>query len=707
MTTSPECCPVPCLRRGADRGADVLTRTEWVLADGLGGYAMGTALGTPTRRYHALLVAALSPPVNRHVMLNALADTLTADSARVSGPPRHLTTFHFGESGQAPGLPHGFTRFEKDHVCRWVFEFDDTSVTRQVERGRQCPATRVRYMLRTGSSPIRLTVRPLVSLRDAHTLLHAHDGLPPAIDSASGREVCVVRGPLRLHLAADSGHFHADPQWWYAFQYPRERERGLDCHEDLFAPGVFVLEVPARRQATLTIEALADHRPRPRRSGSSCSPEPVEASTRQEALVRGALSAVPAVLSAADAQIIAQLALAADDFIVRRVAGSGSSLRTIVAGYPWFTDWGRDAMISLPGLLLAVGRQRDAAAVLETFARHRRRGLIPNHFDDRTGQARYNAADASLWFIRAVLAYHAVCGHDSLLVDELLPACLDIVAAYTDGTDFGIGMDHADALITAGDATTQLTWMDAAVGGVPVTPRHGKAIEINALWHHALVHLAALARPHQPAQAERLGALARRVAQSLRAHFWNEARQCLYDVLVPGGDGRWMPDARIRPNQIFAVSLPPSPLHPVQQRAVLRTVQAHLHTPRGLRTLSPEDPGYQGRYEGDMARRDRAYHNGTAWPWLLGPFAEAILRVGGFSPESREAARRVLDPLIAELDGPSLGHLHEVYDGDDTPARPQQPDGCPAQAWSVAEILRVLLLILGWPRHDPGSAVTP
>ncbi|MCA3005850.1 MAG: glycogen debranching protein, partial [Phycisphaerales bacterium] len=377
---------------------------------------------------------------------------------------------------------------------------------------------------------------------------------------------------------------------------------------------------------------------------------------------------------------------------------------SIIAGYPWFADWGRDTMISLPGLLLCTGRHEEARSLLLLFSAARgggpagseqSGGLVPNVFDDYTGRPHYNTVDASLWFVHACCRYLAASKDQSTFNKELLPACLDVMHAYRTGTAFGIGADPEDGLIASGDHTTQLTWMDAKRDGVVFTPRHGKAIEINALYYNALRSLAVAAGPHRTGLRNEMTALADKIGPTIATRFWNPQRQCLFDCLTPdhAAPGGWRPSTQVRPNQIFAVSLPHSPLNPSQQQAVVKCVRERLWTRHGLRTLEQGDAGYKGRFEGRMFDRDAAYHNGTAWPWLAGPLAEATLRAGGFSSEARAQARELLAPLLRAMEGGCLGQLAEVYDGDDTTERPQRAAGCPAQAWSIAETLRVSLLI--------------
>jgi predicted glycogen debranching enzyme len=390
---------------------------------------------------------------------------------------------------------------------------------------------------------------------------------------------------------------------------------------------------------------------------------------------------------------VAALVAAADQFVVQRVRpgampGAPADRETIIAGYPWFADWGRDCMIALPGLLLTTGRFTEARKVLETFAGACKDGLIPNVFDDYTGQAHYNTVDAALWFIQACCRYFDATGDDEFFIQTLLPACKDIVAAYSSGTHYAIAADPLDGLISAGDPSTQLTWMDAKRDGVVFTPRHGKPVEINALWHSGLRQLAHYAQAFAPELARTCAGLAEKTARSFAQAFWNPHTGCLFDVITPHG-----PDASIRPNQLFAISLPHCPLPRDQQRSIVEVALRDLYTPHGVRTLAPSDPGYKPRFRGRMFDRDAAYHNGTAWPWLMGPLAEAICRADDFSPAALAKAQSVIGPLLGSLQDGCLGQLAEVYDAEHTDAAPQQPGGCPAQAWSVAEALRVVVII--------------
>jgi predicted glycogen debranching enzyme len=664
-----------------EAGRDRFIGTEWLLADGLGGFAMGTVAGVPTRRYHGLLVASMAPPVQREVMLHSVVDALVIDPGGASERRIELSSFRFRDCTH----PRGYeliAGFVKDTACRWTYRAGPVEIVKTVRLLRGRNAVAVTYRVKAGATMLRLEVRPLVAMRDAHSLLRkAACGHEFSTDQ-QGRGVRVSRRGRELLLGGSAGCFDTEPQWWYNFSYDRERERGYEHEEDLFSPGVFSLQVRPGKDLQLTIEASV--------AGAAAGEVTGDRLTGH---VDACLAGLKAEASEENRRAIAGLAAAADDFVVRRGEGGAGGV-SIIAGYPWFSDWGRDAMVSLPGLLLCTGRHAEARHLLDTFARKRRRGLIPNLFNDWTGEAEYNTVDASLWFLHAACEYLRVTGDRRGFGGEIRAACLEIIQAYRAGTDDGIGMDPADGLIAAGNASTQLTWMDARRDGTVFTPRHGKPVEVNALWHHGLLSVAEAIAPEDAKQAAELRAIAHKTGGSFRVMFWNPVAACCHDVLTPVGGGAWRPDSRVRPNQIFAASLRHSPLGPAQRQSVVRCVQKRLLTPHGVRTLDPADPGYKGRYAGSMWERDAAYHNGTAWPWLVGPLAEAVLRVGEFSPASRAQAVSTLAPLAAYLDKSCLGQLPEVFDGDDSPERPQHPGGCPAQAWSVAETLRVYVMAL-------------
>lgn len=697
-------------------GPDALEASEWLLTSGLGGFAMGTALGVPTRRYHAWLIAALNPPVGRTVALHSVVETLILEADGPHPEQRlDLSCFNFAGARRHPAGHQLLVSFEKGLTARWTYRWGPVSITRELALLRDQNAAVVRYTIDAEGRRARLDLRPLTALRDFHTLLRRHESHQHFRASSVPAALLAHReppdaAPLTLRLSCTAAREIADPQWWHGFEYDQDRARGQDFAEDLYSPGRFTCAIPPR-PGSHNVELLAwlaapGEHDRPRGD--------LDADLHDEAWRLHDLAESTARRCALpdrdpDRAILPALVRAADQFVVGReppptapgIPTDGPGPRepapldtSIIAGYPWFSDWGRDAMISLPGLLLTTGRFYEAHRLLKTFARHARNGLIPNCFDDVTGRAEYNTADASLWFIHAACRTLAASGDRRAFDGTVRAACLKILDAYRAGTDFNIRMDPADGLIAAGDPSTQLTWMDARRDGVTFTPRHGKPVEVNALWYNALLSVADAIDPDQPRTARELRQLADATARSFRERFVRPDGLGLYDGLTPDPSHPtgWRPDARIRPNQVFAVSLPHSPLTAGQQRAVIDAVAARLLTPHGLRTLDPADPEYKRRYEGTLFQRDAAYHNGTVWPWLIGPYAEAILREGRFSPDARRTARAALQGLLDELDSRSIGTLPEIYDADDGPDSPRRPQGCIAQAWSVAEVLRVLAL---------------
>ncbi len=704
-----------------------LTGTEWLLTNQQGGFAMGTVSGVPTRRYHGLLVASLRPPVNRILGLHSMAESLVTAAGTPLEERIELATFRFSPGVLHPRGDQNLTSFSCDHThASWTFRVGLFTVVKAVHLLHLRPGVVVRYHV-SSSAPARarLSLRPLVALRDFHALVLRDLWRDRFATAHSTGGVTVASPAASLTVRAHGASYRHDEQWWHNFQYDLEQSRGYDYLEDLLSPGEFVADFVGK---DLTVTLHAELGPVPRsaagvplgqgadvqsvrlaappaldRAGPTL-PDPLADAEFRKRRMDDIVTATRVKLGSAFTRRgplaespllphVAALVAAADQFVVQRVrpgalAGAPADRETIMAGYPWFADWGRDSMIALPGLLLTTGRFTEARKVLETFASACKDGLIPNVFDDYTGQAHYNTVDAALWFIQAACRYFDATGDDEFFINTLLPACTEIVTAYAKGTHFGIGADPADGLVSAGDASTQLTWMDAKRDGVVFTPRHGKPVEINALWHSGLRQLAHYAQALAPSFAATCAQLASRTGTSFAAAFWNERDGCLYDVITPHG-----PDASIRPNQLLAVSLPHCPLSKYQQRSIVEVVLRDLYTPHGVRTLAPNDPNYKPRYKGRMFERDAAYHNGTAWPWLMGPLAEAICRADDFSPAALARAQSVIGPLLGSLQDGCLGQLSEVYDAQDEQHQPQQPGGCPAQAWSVSEALRVVVII--------------
>ncbi|MFG0305231.1 MAG: amylo-alpha-1,6-glucosidase [Phycisphaerales bacterium JB040] len=686
-----------CLEGGERSGA---VWPEWVIANGLGGFAMGTALGVNTRRYHGLLVAAMRPPVGRAMILSQVADVLRIERPSESPVELRMSGFHFVGEGLRVMAHPALERFEHDGAARWVYRFETpvgvVRVVKSLEVADGHNGCALRYDVETGvgggeGHGWTLELTPLVGLRDVHELREGSGERLTSRELATpeGRPGVLVASRdgehLGVHISADAGRFESQKRAWRSVEYVWEKRRGLDGEESLWSPGTFVCG-SERGEGSVTLSASVE----------GVEQGAIAAHTRRERvgeLVERVVEGCPGA-KGSDRDRLARLAAATDLFVVKRVGearvggGSEGPKRgwgvSVIAGYPWFTDWGRDTMIALDGLLLATGRHEEAGRTLATFAGARRRGLIPNNFDDRGGGASYNTVDASLWFVHACGRYVEATGDRALLESDLLPACEEIVRCYSEGTDYAIGAD-ADGLIAGGDDSTQLTWMDAKRDGVTFTPRFGKAVEINALWHHALVTLAGLVG--EPERAGELREMAARVRASF-ARVFGDGRSGLVDRVEPEGDGGWRASDEVRVNQVFAAGLAHGPLDDAGRAGVLGVVERELLTDAGLRTLAPGSAGYRGRFEGDLFERDGAYHNGTVWPWLVGAYAEGVLRAGGFDDASRETARGALRPVIDRLGVDAVNSIPEVYDGDE----PRRWDGCVAQAWSVAECLRGLVL---------------
>jgi len=638
------------------------TEREWLLANGLGGYASSTLCGMQTRRYHGLLVAALHPPGGRTLLVSKLDEEITLD-----GRSYPLATNEY------PGTihPRGFEALRE-------FELTGDAVIMRFAAGgaelEKCVwvtpgenTTRVRYR-NTGQLPYPLTVTALVNARDFHGETSAEsihfDITATRAPAGPVVQVCPWWMAEGFWLTADAGEWEEAKYWFYQMTYCWERRRGLQDHDNHFSPGRFHCALQPGETITVTLSTL------PPAEQSPCAAPCLEGCERSEP--RPLPSADP---SPADPPEIAHLYHTAASFLVQRATVGAQHVagRTIIAGYHWFGDWGRDTMIALPGLCLLTGRYDEAAEILRTFAAARRRGLLPNLFLDSGEGEAYNTVDAALWFIDAVDRTYRATGNRAL-VEELRPALEEIIHYYRTGTDFGIRMAD-DGLIDASSPGWQLTWMDAKVGDWVVTPRMGKPVEINALWYNALRIMEAFASDFGwPGD---FGALADRVRASYDA-YWVPGGGYLYDVLAA------QPDARLRPNQIFAVSLRHSPLSDHRARAVVDVVEKYLLTPYGLRSLAPSDPEYRPHYGGNTWERDGAYHQGTVWGWLIGPYMDAFLRVNGYSNDAKARGRELLQPLLAHVHEAGIGSISEIFDADP----PHAPRGTISQAWSVAECLR-------------------
>ena len=644
---------------------DESSSREWLATNGLGGYSSSTLSGANTRRYHGLLVPAFSPPLGRAVLLSK-----AEEEVRVEDQLYQLSANKYPSVVQPQGFRH-LAHFSTTPVPTFTYIFHEETVV--LEKRLWMPhglnTVYIQYTLVKAPEPVKLGLVPLLAYKDYHSEQHRWDGFTAELTTEPDGRLKFVAyptaNPLYLSMKPPFA-FVGHSGWFFNFEHTREQERGLDFTEDLYCPGRFDGILSPGQTITLVATVEDD------------APDEPEAALASEAARQKSLLDMAGV-SAGDAARAA-LTLAADQFVVE--SSPKVARATILAGYPWFTDWGRDTMISLPGLCLTTQRYGVAKEILSSFAGAVKGGLLPNRFSDSGAGAEYNTVDASLWFFQAIYAYAEASGDWAFAQTEMLPVLQGILEAHIAGTDYHIGMDPADGLLHAGEPGVQLTWMDAKVGDWVVTPRTGKPVEINALWYNALCIAAELAaRAGQTEWAEGCRARAA-TAQASFQKFWNPDAQCLYDVLG-GGDA---PDASLRPNQIFAVSLPFPVLDPQadpdKARAVVEAVSEHLLTPFGLRTLSPDAPDYRPRYApGDALFRDGAYHQGTVWPWLLGAFCDAHLKVYGDKQKTRALLGTLLTTGLSEY---GVGSLGEIFDGD----APHAPNGCPAQAWSVAEVLR-------------------
>ncbi len=632
---------------------DSALRREWLETNGLGGFASSTLPGLNTRRYHGLLTAATRPPVGRMLLLSKLEETL------VLGGERYELS-----ANQYPGAvhPQGYRflkAFRLDPFPVFTYEVEGVELERSVFMVHGENTTVVEYRLLDGAArKCKLEVRPLIALRDYHSTTHENSSINPAVESAPGLVTFTPYAGLpALHLAHNAAALDPAGFWFRNFEYAVERERGLDFSEDLFSPCGLAFDLSARKAATVIASTE------------------VRAAANAGALRRTEVARRQAIRAAAPVKdpLVEDLCAAADQYLVAR-----GEQYTVIAGYPWFSDWGRDTMIALPGLTLTTGRPEVARGILLTFAQHVDRGMLPNRFPDAGEQPEYNTVDATLWFFEAVRAYLAHTGDYDFARQHLYAVLADILAWHFRGTRHGIKVDPS-GLLTSGEPGVQLTWMDAKIGDWVVTPRHGKPVEIQALWYNALCVMEELAQKFGDHAGEvRYKAAAATARWSFNRLFWNEAAGCLYDV-VNGGP----PDASLRPNQIFAVSLHHTMLTPERARSVVEVVERELLTPAGLRTLPPGDPRYAPHYQGDARSRDSVYHQGTVWPWLMGPFLTAYVKVHG-SRTARPKMAAWLENFAQHLSEAGLAQISEIFDADP----PFTPRGCFAQAWSVAELLR-------------------
>lgn len=629
---------------------------EWLETNGIGGFASGSIAGAVTRRYHAFLCAATRAPQQRAVLVSKIEETLSI------GDQNFDLSANIWRGAISPRGDRFLQEFALDPLPRWVYQVPFEKGTLKLEKTvwmpRESNTSIASYRLLEGPA-CRISIRPFVTGRDYHSTHRANPDFNPATQISPGQMTMQPYPHLPAIHFLHEGEWVPDGHWFYFFEWPIEAERGLDCHEDAWSPGAFWLDLKPRKSAVFA----ATTAPRSLRT--------LRATQKSEIARRTQIAG-----SADWNESENRLKRAADQFIVKREDG----LHTVLAGYHWFTDWGRDTMIALPGLCLTTRRFDIAASILRSFAASMSRGMIPNRFPEAGETPDFNTVDATLWFVNAVARYGDASG-DWDTVRELYPKLCESLEWHLAGTRFGIQADPEDGLLRAGDSHSQLTWMDAKIGDTAFTPRNGKPVEIQALWHNALCETAILARRFGD---ENTAGIALEWSRKAEAHFadtfWNPATGCLFDCI--NGDFR---DAAIRPNQILAIALPNRLLSHKQEQSVVAVVERELLTPHGLRSLSPRDSRYRGLYCGDSWARDSAYHQGTVWAWPIGAFLSAYLKVNDGAESAKAQVREWLKPLLAHLDEAGVGSISEIFDGD----APHAPRGCIAQAWSVSEVLRV------------------
>ena len=627
---------------------DFASNLEWLETNGVGGYSSGTVAGSNTRRYHGVLIAATQPPVGRMVVLSKLEETIVTKNKR----------FELS-ANQYPGAlhPHGYQyleNFTRDIFPEFIYKVDGIEVKKTIA-GIHGENTVV--IVYESSKDVALELMPLVSCKDFHTEAHANDHIYKSylFDEGVFRTMNYEACP-EIFISVPNSNFVEATSWYYNFEHSVEQERGLDYKEDLFTHGRFEVELKGGNKLAVVV-SIDD--PRGRDGIKLVDDE----RARRELLAKP--------FQYHDG--VRRLALAADQFIVRR-----GDLSTVIAGYHWFADWGRDTMISLPGLCLATGRHTDLKNILKAFAGYVSEGMLPNRFPDRGENPEYNTIDATLWFFVAVYKYY-LASKDKAFITEMLPTLTNIIHWHYKGTRYNIHVDLADGLLSGGQEGVQLTWMDVKIGDWVVTPRRGKPVEINALWYNALNIIATLAAEcGQTEASEDWKNKAAQVHDSFNEHFWNEMRGCLYDY-IDGIDKN--PD--VRPNQVYAISLPFPLLNKQRATKVLKVITDQLYTTKGLRSLERSHPDYTYQCTGEPRVRDAAYHQGTVWSFLIGPYVDAMIFVKG--DKGRREAARVIDEFLKHLDERCVGSISEIFDGEE----PHTPRGCVAQAWGVAEALRV------------------
>jgi predicted glycogen debranching enzyme len=624
---------------------------EYVEANGLGGYASGTFSGAHSRKYHGLLVASLQPPIERHVLVSKIDESLLIDGEY----------FHLG-CNQFPGTLYPFgvqylTSYGRGLFPEWTYKVKGVTVKKSIAAVYGENTTLVLYEVLDANEKFSIDFQPFYSCRDFHCLTHQNEfiGRPYIFEKGIFRTMN-YQGSPEFFMSIPKSVFTENQTWYQRFEFSEEQKRGMEFCEDLYTHGKFTVQ--ARKGSKIGIIVSLTN-PASRDAVKLFREE----RNRREDLIK----------NFSDIEPMRRLALAADQFVVKR-----DDMNTIIAGYPWFSDWGRDTMISLTGLCLVTGRFKDAKRILQKFSEYENEGMIPNRFPDSGELPEYNTIDATLWFFHAVYKYYQY-SHDKLFIRNILPVLRDVIEWHYRGTRYHIKVDPQDDLLSGGEEGVQLTWMDAKVNQWVVTPRRGKAVEVNALWYNALCimeHL--LLQLNYQGDAEFFNLKAKNVKQHFNDLFWNEKDECLYDYV----DGDYF-SADIRPNQLYALGLPFKVLDQKKFSSVIDVVRKHLLTSRGLRSLSPLHSDYRGTYQGDLVYRDGAYHQGTVWAYLSGIYIDAIFAAEG--NDAKDEAIMIVKGFFKHLDEAGMGTVSEIFDGHP----PHKADGCFAQAWSVAELIRV------------------
>jgi len=631
---------------------DEAVQDEWLETNGLGGWAGSSIIGCNTRRYHGLLVAATVPPTERMNLVNKLDETIILSNQRFD-----LSTNDYGDVISPQGYQY-LSSFKKDLFPEWIYEVNGIKLTKTIAMVHGENTTLIIYKVEKANEPFILELLPLISARGYHSLQHAYNNIFWDVQFENGIfKNQPFYGAPNIYLSVPGATYKHDPHWFYRFNYAVEKYRGLDFEEDLFNHGMFTLELKEGDSLGIIIST---EDPQNRNVHILLEQE----NLRRKDLIKGYEKN----------ETLQQLILAADQFIVKR----DEDLKTVIAGYHWFTDWSRDTMISLPGLCLSTARYEDAKKIIAAFAKNVSMGMLPNRFTDNNEPPEYNNVDGTLWYFVAIYKYLEHTNDTEFILKEILPVLKNIIDWHFKGTRYNIHVDE-DGLLYAGEKGVQLTWMDAKIGDWVVTPRMGKPVEIQALWYNALKIFAELLELNEQQNDAALVLLhAKKARENFLKLFWYEDGNYLYDVI----DENNHPDISLRPNQLFAISLPFALIEGEHAKAVLKITEEKLYTPVGLRSLSGDDKRYVSTYSGDAYKRDSSYHQGTVWSWLLGSYVDVLMKVNG----DKAKTKKVIDNFKYHLNESCIGSISEIFDAD----VPHYPRGCVAQAWGVAEILRVI-----------------